>query len=75
MDPNETLNEAIKRSCPRPAGLRHFIDSEGMLVPDTRQYDRIREMIEIWIRPHGPDKALDTDRNSAKYLKVWWKVL
>jgi hypothetical protein len=64
MDPNDTLSEAIR-----------LIDPEGMLVPGTRQYDRIREMIEIWIGQHGPDEALEMARNSAKYLKVWWKVL
>jgi len=46
-----------------------------MLVPGTRQYDSIKEMLEIWIRQQGPDEALEMARNSAKYLKVWWKVL
>jgi hypothetical protein len=64
MDPNDTLNEAIK-----------LIDPEGMLVPGTRQYASIMEMLEIWLRQHSPDKALEMARNSAKYLKVWWKVL
>ena len=63
MDPNDTLYEALK-----------LIDLEGMLVPGTRQYDSIKEMLEIWIRQHGPDEALEMARNSAKYLKVWWKV-
>ena len=52
-----------------------LIDPEGTLVPGTRQYDRIREMIEIWLRQHSPDEVLEMARNSAKYLKVWWKVL
>jgi hypothetical protein len=42
---------------------------------NTRQYDRIRDMIEIWIGQHRPDETLEMARNSAKYLKVWWKVL
>ncbi len=64
MDLNDTLNEAIK-----------LIDPEGMLIPDTRQYDRIWEMLEIWLRQHGPEETLEMARYSAKYLKVWWKVL
>ena len=64
MDSNDTLNESLR-----------LIDPEGMLVPGTRHYDTIRETIEIWIRQNGPDEALEMARNSAKYLKVWWKVL
>ena len=64
MDTNDILNEALR-----------LIDSEGMLIPGIRQYDTIRETIEIWVRQHGPDEALEMARNSAKYLKVWWKVL
>ncbi len=64
MDPNETISEAIKR-----------IDPEGMLIPGTRQYGRIWEMLEIWLRQHGAEKTLEMARYSAKYLKVWWKVL
>jgi hypothetical protein len=64
MDPNDTINEALK-----------LIDPEGMLIPGTRQYDSIKEMLEIWIRQHGPEETLEMARNSAKYLKVWWKVL
>lgn len=64
MDSNDTISESLRR-----------IDPEGMLIPGTRQHDRIREMLEIWLRQHGPDKALEMARNSAKYLKVWWKVL
>lgn len=64
MDLNDTLKEAIK-----------LIDPEGMLIPDTRQYDRITEMIEIWLRRHSRDEVLEMARYSAKYLKVWWKVL
>jgi len=64
MDPNDTITEALR-----------LIDPEGMLVPGTRQHDRIREMVEIWLRQHSPDEVLEMARNSAKYLKVWWKVL
>ena len=64
MDSNDTLNESLR-----------LIDPEGMLVPGTRQHDRIREMIEIWLRLHGPEKTLEMARYSAKYLMVWWKVL
>ena len=64
MDTNDILNEALR-----------LIDSEGMLIPGIRQYHTIRETIEIWVRQHGPDEALEMARNSAKYLKVWWKVL
>ena len=46
-----------------------------MLVPGTRQHTRIREMIKIWLRQHSPEEVLEMARNSAKYLKVWWKVL
>ena len=58
------VNEALK-----------LIDPEGMLVPGPRQCDRIREMIEIRLRQHSRDKVLEMARDSAKYLKVWWKVL
>ena len=64
MDSNDTLNEALR-----------LIDPEGMLVPGTRQHDRIREMIEIWLRRHSPEEVLEMARYSAKYLKVRWKVL
>ena len=64
MDPNDTIIEAIK-----------LVDPEGMLIPGTRQYDRIWEMLEIWLRQHGPDTTLEMARNSAKFLKMWWKVL
>ena len=64
IDPNDTQNEALK-----------LIDPEGMLVPGTRQHTRIREMIKIWLRQHSPEEVLEMARNSAKYLKVWWKVL
>ena len=64
MDPNDTINEALK-----------LIDPEGMLIPGTRQYDSIKEMLEFWIRQHGPVETLEMSRNSATYLKVWWKVL
>jgi hypothetical protein len=64
VDPNEIITEAMK-----------LIDPEGMLVPGTRQHDRIREMIEIWLRQHRPEEVLEMARYSAKYLKVWRKVL
>ena len=64
MDPNDTLSESLR-----------LIDPEGLLVPGTRQYDRIHEMLEIWLKQHGRDKTLEMAQNSSKYLKVWWKVL
>ena len=64
MDSNDTLNEALK-----------LIDPKRMLIPGIRQYDRIREMIEIWLRQHSPDEVPEMARNIAKYLKVWWEVL
>jgi len=64
MGPNDTLNEALR-----------LIDPDGTLVPGTRQHDRIREMVEIWLRRHSPEEVLEMARNRAKYLNVWWKVL
>jgi hypothetical protein len=64
MGPNDTLNKALR-----------LIDPDGTLVPGTRQHDRIREMIEIWLRQHRPEEVLEMARYSAKYLKVWRKVL
>ena len=75
MDPNEdTLSEAVNRSCLRPADLRHLIDPEGMLVPGIRQYNTIRDMLNQWIQEYGPEKALDEAEKSAKHLKTWWKI-
>lgn len=52
-----------------------LIDPEGSLEPESRQYDVIVEMIEGWIRQHGPAKALDMARNNAKHLDAWRKFL
>ncbi len=60
MDPDGTIKEALK-----------LIDPEGMLIPGTRQYDRISEMIYIWLRRHSRDEVLEMARYSAKHLKVW----
>ena len=59
MDLNDTISEALR-----------LIDPEGMLIPGTRQYDRISEMIEIWLRRYSRDEVLEMARYSAKYLKV-----
>jgi len=58
MDPNDTINEAIK-----------LIDPKGMLVPGTRQHDRIREMIEIWLGRHSPEEVLEMARNTQTHKK------
>jgi hypothetical protein len=65
MDPNdETLNQAIK-----------LIDPEGLLVPGTRQFNTIRDMLSEWIKAYGPERALYEAEQSAKFLRTWWKVL
>lgn len=52
-----------------PEALRP-IDPPGTLMPGSRQYDVIVEMIEDWIRQHGPEEALEMARKSAGHLDV-----
>ena len=64
MDFNDTLSEALK-----------MIDPSGTLVPGTSQYNVIVDMIQSWIRQHGPKEALDMARKSARHYDVWRKHL
>ncbi len=52
-----------------------IIDHSGTLVPGSRQYNTIRDMIQGWIDQCGLEKALDMARTGAKHLGGWRKFL
>jgi len=52
-----------------------LIDSDGTLLPETRQYDRISVMIRGWIDQCGTEYTLCMAQIGAKHLDSWRKFL
>jgi hypothetical protein len=50
-----------------------LIDPEGMLDRDQRKYRVILETVTRWIDTQGIEKGLETARNSAQHIEVWYR--
>jgi hypothetical protein len=64
VDRDEAILEAMR-----------LIDPEGMLDQDQRKYKVILETVTRWIDTQGVEKGLETARNSAQHMKVWYRWL